>query len=82
MKQRLFLTFDSTDLDRPILSTLATSFGLMFNIFGATVNENEQSVALELEGDEVRLAEALAFLREKGVTIEFPEGDESGGGSQ
>ena len=82
MKQRLFLTFTTTDLDRPILSTLAGSFSLTFNIFGATVNENEQSVALELEGAEDRLTEALAFLKEQGVSIEFPEGGESGVGTE
>ena len=82
MKQRLFLTFTTTDLDRPILSTLAGSFGLTFNIFGATVNENEQSVALELEGSESQLSDAHEFLKEQGVAIEFPDGGESQLGSQ
>ena len=71
MKTRVFLTFDKPSLDTPILSTLTSRFGLQFNIFGATVNEEEQFVALELEGDDATVEEAIGFLRESGVKVEI-----------
>ncbi|MEZ6196230.1 MAG: NIL domain-containing protein [Planctomycetota bacterium] len=70
MKKRLFLTFGKSSLDQPILSTLVTRFGVMFNIFGATVNDAEQCVALELEGTPDDIAAAVAYLGESGVGIE------------
>ncbi len=71
MKTRAYLTFDRASLDQPILSTLTQKFQLTFNIFGATVNEDVQFVALELEGDEERLQEALEYLRTLGVQVEI-----------
>ncbi|HGY91671.1 MAG TPA: FeS-binding protein [Planctomycetes bacterium] len=71
MKTRAYLTFDRASLDQPILSTLTQKFQLTFNIFGATVNEDVQFVALELEGTEDRLEEALEYLRTLGVQVEI-----------
>lgn len=70
MKKRLFLTFSRHDIDEPILSNLVTKCGVMFNIFGATVNDDEQRVALEIEGDEAQLASALEYLGKSQVRIE------------
>ncbi len=71
MKTRAYLTFDRASLDQPILSTLTQKFQLTFNIFGATVNEDVQFVALELEGAEDHLQDALAYLRSLGVKVEI-----------
>ena len=70
MSQRLYLTFDKAAQQSPILSTLTSRFGVVFNIYGATVNEEEQFFAIELQGDEERVDEAVAFLRDSGVKIE------------
>ncbi len=69
--RRLFLTFNQAAIDQPILSTLTSRFGLVFSIFGATVYDDVRFVALELEGDDDRLDEAVAYMRELGVEIEF-----------
>ena len=71
MKMRLFLTFGQKSLHAPILSTLTSRFGLVFSIFGAIVNEDVQFIALELDGDETRIREAIAFLETQGVKIEI-----------
>lgn len=73
MKKRLFLTFSRRDIDEPILSNLVTKYGVVFNIFGATVNDDEQRVALELEGDEKVIANAMDYLSQTGARIEEAE---------
>ena len=69
-KQKLFLTFDSSAKESPILSSLTGRFGLVFNIFGATMNDNTQFIALELEGEESQIQQAMAFLEDVGVQVE------------
>ena len=54
-KQRVFLGFARAEKDSPILSTLTSRFGLVFSIFGATVNDEKQFVALELDGDQEKI---------------------------
>ena len=73
MKKRIFLTFSRNDIDEPILSNLVTKCGVVFNIFGATVNDDEQRVALELEGDAGQLEAAMNYLQQGGVRIEEAE---------
>lgn len=76
MKRRLFLTFNRAALDTPVLSTLTSRYGLVFNIFGATVNEETQTVALELEGTAAALDQAVTYLDACGVRWEeAPGGD-------
>lgn len=70
MKTRLFLTFNQAAIHTPILSMLPVRFGIMFNIFGATVNDKEQFVAIEVEGDDEKVMAAIGYLHELGVKVE------------
>jgi len=70
MKKKLFLTFTRTALDRPILSSLTSRFGLVFNIFGASMNEETQFFAVELDGEEDQIAAAESYLASEDVKIE------------
>ncbi len=70
-KQRVFLSFEKAAKDAPILSSLTGRFGVVFSIFGATVNDSKQFVALELDGDDKKIEEALQFLRESGVDVDL-----------
>ncbi|MFT7618170.1 MAG: ABC-type methionine transport system ATPase subunit [Planctomycetota bacterium] len=72
-KQRVFLGFSRAEKDSPILSTLTSRFGLVFSIFGATVNDEKQFVAIELDGDQEKIDEALNFLRGSGVDVDLRE---------
>ena len=78
MKERLFLTFNKEALDQPILSQLTTRFDIVFNIFGATVDDAKQFIALELEGTESAVQDAVTFLKAAGVEIR--ESDQRGSG--
>lgn len=73
MKTRLFLTFDKMAIQTPILSLLTSQFGLVFNIFGALVNDTTQFVAIEVEGAEVQVLAAVEFLYQRGVKVEMPD---------
>ncbi|MEE9391445.1 MAG: NIL domain-containing protein [Planctomycetota bacterium] len=73
MKQRLFLTFSAVRRDTPILSTLATKFELSFNVFGATIDEEKQCMALEIEGPEEKILAAVEFLKQSGVHFDQAE---------
>ena len=70
-KQRVFLSFERAAKDDPILSSLTGRFGLVFSIFGATVNDEKQFVALELDGEATKIEEALQFLRDAGVDVDL-----------
>ena len=70
MNQRLYLTFDKSAAQSPILSSLTARYGVVFNIFGATVNETEQTIALELEGSRENLEAAISYLQQHhGVSL-------------
>ena len=70
-KQKLFLTFDESARNRPIISSLTAEFGLVFNILGATVEAEKQFIALEIEGKAEKIAAALEFLRESEVEVDL-----------
>lgn len=70
MKKRLFLTFGQAAINTPILSNLPLKFGVVFNIFGAIVNETTQFVAIEVEGDDEKIMAAVGYLHELGVKVE------------
>ena len=62
-KQRVFLSFErAVNKDAPILSSLTSKYGLVFSIFGATVNEEKQFVALELEGEDKKFGKRCNFF--------------------
>lgn len=73
MGQRLYLTFEKSSEQSPILSSLTARFGVMFNIFGATVNEESQLFVVELLGEQPDIDRALGFLRDSGVRVEASE---------
>ena len=73
MKQRIYLTFEREAIDSPILSSLTRDFGIVFNIFGATVNDDIRFIAIELDGPDEKVSEAVEFLRQSGVKVEIRE---------
>lgn len=78
MSQRLYLTFDKSAAQSPILSSLTARYGVVFNIFGATVNDEVQLFAIELEGEDDQIRRAMAYLRDSGVRVEVEEGSGDG----
>jgi ABC-type methionine transport system ATPase subunit len=73
--KRVKLTFPQDLIKEPVIFTMAKKFDVMPNIRRAKVTESVGEVVLELEGDEKKLDEGVAYLRERGVKVEAVEGD-------
>ncbi len=70
MKRRLYCTVPQLLIREPLLFTLGTKFDVVPNLRGASVTEEIAVLTLELEGDEVAIEKAVAYLLESGVQIE------------
>ena len=57
-------------MKEPVLSLMAKQFDVVFNIRGSTVTAEMGLVALEIDGAQTELDKAVAWLKEKGVTVE------------
>ncbi len=73
---RLKLTFPQELIKEPVIFTMAKRFDVMPNIRRAKVAESVGEVVLELEGDDKKIEEGLAYLRERGVKVETTDSSE------
>ena len=76
--KRVKLLFPQDLIKEPVIFTMAKKFDIMPNIRRARVTESLGEVVLELEGSEKRLEEGIAYLRERGVTVEPAEEETAG----
>jgi ABC-type methionine transport system ATPase subunit len=67
---RLHLTFPGHLASEPILHRLAIEFGLVTNIRRANIEERGGWVIVEVDGDDDRIAEAVAWLAERGLGVD------------
>ena len=69
--RKYFCTFPQHLIKEPIIShTLNAEFGVIPNIRAASINEHLALVAVEIEGPEDKIEQAVVFLRERGVKVE------------
>jgi len=69
--RKYFCTFPQALIREPIIShTLNAEFGVIPNIRAASITEQMAMVAVEFEGELVKIDEAVVYLRERGVTVE------------
>lgn len=73
--KRVKLTFPQDLIKEPVIFTMARKFEVMPNIRRAKVTDSVGEVVLELEGDEKKLNDGIAYLKERGVKVESVEGD-------
>ena len=73
--KRLKLTFPQELIKEPVIFTMAKKYEVMPNIRRAKVTESVGEVVLELEGDETKLEQGIAYLIERGVKVETIETD-------
>jgi L-aspartate semialdehyde sulfurtransferase ferredoxin len=74
--KRLKLTFPQDLIKEPVIFTMAKKFDVMPNIRRARITESVGEVVLELAGDDAKLQEGIAYLRERGIKVETAgEGD-------
>ncbi|WP_052850773.1 methionine ABC transporter ATP-binding protein [Streptomyces avicenniae] len=70
------LTFDGESTGRPVISQLSRTFDLDVSILGAamdTVGGHQVGrMRIALPGDAAQTAAAVAFLRDRGLTVELP----------
>lgn len=75
-KRQLFLTFPEEQINQPILYKVSTEFGVIPNILGATINEKQGKVAIELVGDSAKIDEVMTYFADLGVQVEKLEADD------
>ena len=73
--KRVKLLFPQDLIKEPVIFTMAKKFDIMPNIRRARVTETLGEVVLELEGSEKKLEEGIAYLKERGVSVEPAEGE-------
>lgn len=67
---KLYLTYPRPLVKEPLIYLLSHTFDLVFNIRGASVNEDIGIIAIELDGTDDAIEQGIAWLRDKGVTVE------------
>lgn len=69
--RKFFCTFPQQLISEPIIShTLGEKFPVIPNIRAASISDSMALVAVEIEGADEAIAEAVTFLRERGVKVE------------
>jgi hypothetical protein len=69
-KEKIYLTYPVRLIKEPLIYELGVQFALRTNIRGANVSETMGLVALEVEGTREEIDRGIAWLRERGVTVE------------
>ncbi len=72
---RVRLTFPPERIQEPLIYHLVKDFDIVTNIRRAEVTGEHGWVALEMEADEARLEQGIAWLKGKGVTVDPIERD-------
>ncbi len=69
-RTKLYLTYPRTLVKEPLISQMSRTFDLVFNIRSASVSEEIGIIAMELDGPADTIERAIAWFRERGVTVE------------
>ena len=75
MKYRVRLTFPQHLIKEPVIFNMAKKYDIMPNIRRARVTDTIGEMILELEGAGENLKNGVESLKQKGVEVEFVEGD-------
>ena len=68
---KYFCTFPQDLIKEPIVShTLHAKFGVVPNIRAASITEQMALLAVEIEGEDAAISKAVAYMRDRGVTVE------------
>jgi L-aspartate semialdehyde sulfurtransferase ferredoxin len=67
---RLWLTYPSRLITRPIIYELGKKFAVVTNIRQASVTEEIGVVSIELDGERQEIQRAIAWLEELGIKVE------------
>lgn len=67
--RKIHCVFPQEIIQEPLLYNIATQFGVVPNIRGASVREDEATMDLELEGSDAAIADVLEYLRKRGISV-------------
>jgi len=67
---RFHLTFPEHLIDEPVIHELGQRFDVVTNIRGANVDERYAWVIIEMAGNEQAIQDAVAWLIDRGITVE------------
>lgn len=70
IKRKVYLTFPANQVREAIICDMYDKYRVRFNIRSASVNEQVGLMAVELEGPEDKVTEALKFFQKRGLTVE------------
>ena len=69
-RAKLYLTYPKTLVREPLIWRATRDFDLVFNIRSASVSDEIGIIAIELDGTSDGIERGIAWLRERGVTVE------------
>lgn len=75
IKRKIYLTFPTETVTDAIICDMYDKYKVRFNIRSASVNDSVGLIALELEGVEETINEAIEYFRSRGLTVEPIEMD-------
>jgi ABC-type methionine transport system ATPase subunit len=70
LKRKVYLTFPTETVTDAIICDMYDKYRVRFNIRSASVNDSVGLIALELEGTEEKINEAIEYFRSRGLTVE------------
>ncbi len=68
--RRVKLTYPPNLVDKPVVYSLIKQFDVVTNIRSADFSAEEGWLILDLEGSPASLEQALAWVREQGISVE------------
>lgn len=70
IRRKMYLTFPQAQVREAIICDMYDRYQVRFNIRTAQVNEQVGLMAVELEGPENKVNEAMEFFKSRGLTVE------------
>ncbi len=70
IKRKVYLTFPTETVTDAIICDMYDKYRVRFNIRSASVNDSVGLIALELEGEDKKIEEAIQYFRSRGLTVE------------
>lgn len=70
VREKIYLTYPVALIKEPLIYMVGQRFDVVTNIRGANIDETMGLVALELEGAQEEVDQAVTWLRDQGVQVE------------
>ncbi|MBS3136318.1 NIL domain-containing protein [Candidatus Woesearchaeota archaeon] len=74
-KKSVKIVFPRNIVKEPVIYLIGRKYNIVTNIRRANITPDEGWVILELEGESEEIRKAEDYLREKGISVEYPESE-------